>query len=90
MMNYLPDRTERFKKDYQSLVRKNMGFKKQIDKKLNQILDDPHVYKSLRKPLAGYKRVQVGSYVITFRIEREYVIFTRLAHHDEIYGLFHE
>ena len=67
-----------------------MGFKKHIDKKLNQILDDPLIYKPLRKPLAGYRRVQVGSYVITYRIEGKTVIFTRLAHHDEIYGLFHE
>lgn len=87
---YLPTRSNHFKKDYHSLVRKNRGLQKRIDKKILQIIENPEVYKPLRRPLHGYRRVQVGPFVITFRIDGEYVRFTRLAHHDEIYALPHD
>lgn len=87
---YLPARSNYFKKDYHSTVRKNAGLQKQIDKKILQIIENPNIYKPLRRPLQGYRRVQAGPFVITFRIDGEYVRFTRLAHHNEIYKLPHD
>jgi len=89
-MIYLPARTERFKQDYASIIRKNRGFQSRVDNKLLQILENPEAHKPLKKPLHGYKRAHIGPYVVTFRIKEEFVIFTRLAHHDEIYGLIHD
>lgn len=87
---YSPARSDYFKKDYVSIVKKNKSLQEQIDKKVLQILENPEVYKPLKRPLAGYRRVHVGSYVITFRIDGDIVRFVRIAHHDKIYGLFHE
>jgi mRNA-degrading endonuclease RelE of RelBE toxin-antitoxin system len=89
-MSFTPARTDRFKQDYVSVIRKNRGFQAQVDNKLVQILDNPEAYKPLKKPLHGYKRAHIGPYVVTFRIKDEVVIFTRLAHHDEIYWLIHD
>lgn len=87
---YRPARSEYFKKDYGSIVKKNKPLQDQVDQKILQILENPEVYKSLKRPLAGYRRVHVGSHVITFRIDGERVRFVRIAHHDKIYGLPHD
>lgn len=90
MGKYKLARSESFKEDYVSIVRKNAGLQKRLDKKILQILENPEVYKPLKKPLQGYKRVHVGPFVITYRIDGIIVRFVRVAHHDKIYGLFHD
>jgi YafQ family addiction module toxin component len=79
-----------FRKDYVSLVRKNKNLREQIDKKMLQVLETPEAYKNLRTPLQSYRRVHVGSFVITFRIDGDFVRFVRVAHHDKVYGLAHD
>jgi mRNA-degrading endonuclease RelE of RelBE toxin-antitoxin system len=90
MTHYNPSYSQYFENDYAKVVRKNRGFQKQIDNKLMQILENPDVFKPLKRPLQGYRRAHIGSYIVTFRIKEEEVLFTRLAHHHEIYGIFHE
>jgi len=87
---YRPARSKQFRDDYVSVVRKNQAMQERIDKKILQILENPEVHKPLKRPLAGYRRVHVGSFVITFRIDGDIVRFVRIAHHDKIYGLFHD
>lgn len=87
---YVAARSEHFLNDYVSLTRRNKKLQEQIDKKICQILENPENYKPLKRPLAGYRRVHIGSYVITFRVDGDMVRFVRIAHHDEVYYLPHE
>ncbi|MFH1721372.1 MAG: type II toxin-antitoxin system RelE/ParE family toxin [Candidatus Altiarchaeota archaeon] len=87
---YRPARSNLFREDYAAIIRKNKALQERIDKKLLQILKNPEAYKPLKSPLQGYRRVQVGSFVITFRIQGDLVRYVRIAHHDKIYSLFHD
>jgi len=59
-----------------------------IEKKINEIIQNPHHYKNLRKPLQHLKRVHIGkSFVIVFSIDEQNkkVIIEEYNHHDTIY-----
>ena len=79
-----------FERDYVSLVRKNRGLQERLDKKILQILRMPDAYKNLKRPLQGYKAAHIDPFVITFRIDGDYVRYVRVAHHDLVYGLVHD
>jgi YafQ family addiction module toxin component len=82
--------SEEFEKDYRKTCRRNAGFRRAVDAKIEQILQDPLHFKPLRAPMQGLRRVHVGgSYVIVFEPDepRSTVRFLRLAHHDEAYGI---
>jgi len=83
-------RSEYFEKDYVRLVRKNKGLQEQIDRKIVQVLESPESYKNLRRPLQRYRRVQIGPFVMTFRVEGDIIRFVRIEHHDKIYGSPHD
>jgi mRNA-degrading endonuclease YafQ of YafQ-DinJ toxin-antitoxin module len=87
---YKPKRSKFFEKDYASLVRKNKGLQERLDKKILQILGMPEAYKNLKRPLQRYKAAHVDPFVITFRIDGDYVRYVRVAHHDVIYWLPHD
>jgi mRNA-degrading endonuclease RelE of RelBE toxin-antitoxin system len=60
-----------------------------VQKKINQIATFDGVsinhFKNLRRNMSNYKRVQIGSFVLLFRVEEDTIIFDRLVHHDEAY-----
>ena len=59
-----------------------------IFKKISEIVQEPHRYKNLKKPLQHLKRVHIDTnFVLTFGIDEESktVIFYDLDHHDNIY-----
>jgi len=61
-----------------------------IVKKSEEIVIDPHRYKSLRPPLNDWKRVHIDKhFVLTFSIDEETktVILEDYDHHDKIYKL---
>ena len=63
---------------------------KQIEavyKKIDEILINPQHYKNLRKPLQNWKRVHVGSFVLTFSVDEntKTVTIEDYEHHDKIY-----
>ena len=77
-----------FERDYQKLCRKNATFRRAVDKKVAQILEQPLHYKPLRGNLKGVRRVHVASsFVLLFepQVERQVVRLLRLAHHNEAY-----
>ncbi len=79
-----------FERDYRKTCHHNGGFRRAVDTKVGQILEDPTRFKPLRAPMQGLRRVHVGgSYVIVFEpdVTRKTVRFLRLAHHDEAYGI---
>jgi mRNA-degrading endonuclease RelE of RelBE toxin-antitoxin system len=87
---YCPARSKYFEGDYVRLVRKNQSLCEQIDNKIRQVLGCPEVYKNLKRPLSAYKRVHIGPFVMTFRIDGDFVRFVRIDHHDKIYKLPHD
>lgn len=79
-----------FERDYRKLCAGNAGFRRAVDEKVAQVLQQPLHYKPLRAPMQGVRRTHVeGSYVLLFEpVEaRSAVRFLRLVHHDEAYGL---
>lgn len=89
-MTWSLETSPEFEADYRKLCGKNSGFRRAVDKKVEQILTQPFHYKPLRAPLQGVRRVHVGgSFVLLFepQEERKTVRMLRLAHHDEAYGI---
>jgi YafQ family addiction module toxin component len=61
-----------------------------IEKKVNDILTDPHRFKPLRKPLQNKRRVHVGgSFVLIYEIDEKEQLVTLFDfdHHDNIYRM---
>ena len=60
-----------------------------VRKKIQQIIscDETTIYhfKNLRGDMCDYKRVQLGSFILLFKVEKGIIIFDRLIHHDRAY-----
>ena len=59
-----------------------------VFKKIEEIVDNPHRYKNLRRPLQHLKRVHIDrSFVLVFSIDEKnkLVIIEDYDHHDNIY-----
>jgi len=71
------------------LAHKDKPFALAIGKKIQQIIscDESiiHHFKNLRGGMSDYKRVQIGSFVLLFKVEKDAVIFDRFAHHKGAY-----
>ena len=61
---------------------------KLIEKKVQEILDNPYHFKSLKRPLQNKRRVHIsGSFVLIYEINEDEKMVTLLDfdHHDNIY-----
>lgn len=60
-----------------------------VQKKIKQIasLSQAEIqhFKNLKYDSSEYKRVQIGSFVLFFRLEGDNIIFERFKHHDDAY-----
>ncbi|MFH1054437.1 MAG: type II toxin-antitoxin system RelE/ParE family toxin [Candidatus Woesearchaeota archaeon] len=59
-----------------------------IEKKIQEILQNPERYKSLRKPLQHLKRVHIDkSFVLVFSVDEknQRIVFEDYDHHGRIY-----
>jgi len=75
-------------KKFKKLARKDKELLKIIERKVNDILIDPHRFKTLRKPLQNKHRVHIaGSFVLIYSVDEKEKIVTLLDfdHHDNIY-----
>lgn len=72
---------------FRKLAKKDALQMEVIAKKVKEIAADPHAYKPLRFPLAGKRRVHIGSYVLLFSIDeaRNTIVLEDYAHHDKVY-----
>jgi len=72
---------------FRKLARKDSRQMEAVAKKAQEITEDPHVYKPLRFPLAGLRRVHIGSHVLLFSIDeaRKTIILEDYEHHDRVY-----
>ena len=72
----------------QKLAKKNPKQMEIVIKKIEEIRENPHRYKNLRKPLQHLKRVHIdSSFVLIFSIDegKKMVIIEDYDHHDKIY-----
>ena len=71
------------------LKKKDIALFRRVQKKINQISDCDettiHHFKNLRRGMSDYKRVQIGSFILLFKVEKDVVIFGRFVHHKEAY-----
>jgi YafQ family addiction module toxin component len=58
-----------------------------INKKIEQILNDPLQFKPLKHPLNGLRRIHVGSFVLIFEVleDQKTVRVLKYTHHDKAY-----
>lgn len=56
-----------------------------VQKKIEQVLENPDHYKPMKNPLQGIRRVQIGSFILFYIIEGNTVRFLSVYHHDEAY-----
>ncbi|RLE47969.1 hypothetical protein DRJ25_01090 [Candidatus Woesearchaeota archaeon] len=80
--------TTHLDKIFLKLAKKNPKQLRIIDKKVAEIIKDPHRYKNLRSPLNKWKRVHIDKhFVLLFSVDDEHKIITLEDndHHDNIY-----
>ena len=82
---------ESLDKKFKRLQKKNKEMLRLIDRKVQDILEDPYRFKPLRKPLQNKRRVHVGrSFVLIYEINEKEKIVTLFDfdHHDNIYKAY--
>ncbi len=70
------------------LARKNPKQMRIIDKKIQQVLENPHHFKPLKAPMQHLRRVHIDkSFVLTYSVDEKnkVVIIEDYDHHDNIY-----
>ena len=75
-------------RDIEKLCKKNPVLRKALEKKMNEVTENPCHYKPLRYDLAGERRVHImKSFVLKYEINktRKTIIFFFFGHHDEAY-----
>ena len=75
-------------KKFKKLQQKNKELLRLINRKVQDILVDPHRFKPLRKPLQNKRRVHVGgAFVLVYEVDEGEKLVTLLDfdHHDNIY-----
>ncbi len=79
---------ESLDKKFKKLTKKDPEMMQLIERKTQDIVEEPHRFKPLRKPPQNKRRVHVGgSFVLVYEINEEQRIVTLLEfdHHDNIY-----
>ena len=80
--------SEEIIKKLAKLKKKDLQHYENIRKKMDWILGNPeHRYKDLHYSMKGTKRVHMGHFVLTFKIDHvnKVVSFEDYDHHDNIY-----
>ena len=79
---------ENLDRKFKKLKKKDRKILMLIDRKVQEILDDPYHFKPLRKPLQNKRRVHVGGpFVLIYEVNKDEKIVTLLDfdHHNNIY-----
>lgn len=87
-MTYNIDIHPKCQEEINKLCKKNPVLQESLRKKMQEVLENPQHYKSLRHDLAGERRVHImKSFVLKFEIDEtnKSVKFFSFGHHDEAY-----
>jgi len=88
-MPYQYEFRESLERILQKLAKKNPKQLLIIEKKIEEIIENPQHYKNLRSPLQHWKRVHIDrSFVLVFSVDEntKTIIFEDYDHHDNIYS----
>ena len=80
--------SEECEESIEKLCKKNPVLKEALEKKMNEILENPQHYKPLKYDSARERRVHImKSFVLKFEINEatKTVVFLFFGHHDEAY-----
>ncbi|MBS3169398.1 hypothetical protein J4210_02850 [Candidatus Woesearchaeota archaeon] len=80
---------ESVEKIFRKLAKKNPKQLQIVEKKIEEICENPRHYKNLRAPLQHLKRVHIDrSFVLVFSVNEmtKTIIFEDYDHHDNIYS----
>jgi addiction module RelE/StbE family toxin len=86
-MNYSPQSSPLFDKNFKRLTKKNAVLKERTLKKIRDILQNPDIGETLTQNLAGYRSAHVGNWVIIYKIIIAEVWFVNFDHHDYAYNI---
>ncbi len=84
LLEYSPE----CKKEIKKLCSKNQPLQEAFKKKLMQVLENPHHFKPLKKPLNNCRRVHVlNCFILLYEIieEQKSVRLLKFSHHDGAY-----
>ena len=87
-MAYSLEVSEELHKIFEKLSKKDKIAFEAINKKVNEILQNPYHYKPLKAPLQNKRRVHISSsFVLIFKINEESkaVQLLEFEHHDKAY-----
>ena len=87
-MVYSLEVAEDVNKVFAKLAKRDKKTFEAINKKVREILENPHHYKPLRAPMQHLKRVHIsGSFVLIFKVDekRRMVQLLEFEHHDAAY-----
>jgi YafQ family addiction module toxin component len=79
---------EKLDKKFKKLQKKDKEMLRIIERKVQDILEDPYRFKPLRKPLQNKRRVHIsGSFVLIYEVneEEQMVTLFDFDHHDNVY-----
>lgn len=82
---------ESLDKKFKKLQKKDKEMLRLINRKVQDILENPYRFKPLRKPLQNKQRVHVGgSFVLVYEVNEKEKIVTLFDfdHHDNIYKAY--
>ena len=87
-MAYSLEVAENLNKVFGKIAKKDKTTFEAVNKKVNEILENPHHYKPLRAPMQNKRRIHIsGSFVLIFTIDedRKVVQLLEFEHHDMAY-----
>ena len=72
---------------FKKLAKKDKKHLEALNKKIQQILNDPFQFKPLKHPLDGLRRVHVGSFVLIYEVleNPNTVRILKYKRHDQAY-----
>jgi YafQ family addiction module toxin component len=79
---------EKLDSKFKKLQKKDEEMLRLIERKVQDILEDPYRFKPLRKPLQNKRRVHIGgSFVLIYEVNEEEKMVTLFDfdHHDNVY-----
>lgn len=90
-MTFSYDLSDKLKARLNLLGKKDKTLAIQVFKKIKEVTsrdgETIEFYKNLRVPMQEYKRVQIGHFVLIFKVfkEKKLILFDDFDHHDNIY-----
>ena len=72
---------------FRRMAKKDRNRLEAVERKVQEVLEDPHRFKPLRAPMQNKRRVHAGPFVLVYQIDepRKVVVLLDFEHHDSVY-----